>query len=129
MTDSQEAQQNTMTLGEFWPWLKRHFNCIIRMGGPGFLLYDQPDVHWHLSEEPEEGIFVAQVYRDKELCAEIIFPPEEIAYVQSIPDQGEHTLFEFMGQLPGMPEHAAICHVLLAHGYEENQPTTPRWKH
>ena len=42
MPDSQLNQ--SLMIDEFWTWLTAHYNCILRAGGPGFVVFDQPDI-------------------------------------------------------------------------------------
>lgn len=117
----------TLPMEAFWRWLKVHANCIVRAGGPGFALFDLPDIHWHLAEE-EDGLLVAQLIRGKELAGELVFHGRDALYVQSTPEDGEQTLFECVGSTPDGP--SAICYFVLAHPFdEEDAGMPPRWTH
>lgn len=121
------AGMQTIEVAEFWRWLKRHRNCVIQAGGPGFTVFDQQDLFWHLSEE-EDGLFVAQVVRGKELSAEIVFNSTDVIFVQSSPDQGEHVVFECIGQTPD-GQQVPLLWFLMAHGWDEEVQPQRRWTH
>lgn len=118
----------SLSLDEFWPWLKRHFNCIVRVGGGGFVLYDMHDAHWHLTDDPEDGLYIVQLYREKELCAEVVFRPDDVVFVQLTQQENEQTVFDCIGRVSGDEEHASICHFLLSHGYDGGSQRA-RWRH
>lgn len=115
--------QSSLSLQEFWRWLGFHFNCILRAGGPGFLVYDQPDLHWHLVTDPD-GLLVVQLIKGKDTLAEFYVNPTEILYVTSTPGEEEQALFE----LHGDPEEGELplYHFLLAHPYEDEEPIRQR---
>lgn len=122
-----QTQLPTLPLPIFWAWLKRHENCILRAGGPGFTLFDLPELHWRLFEE-DGGLLVAQALRGKEIVSELVFMSEDILYVQSSPSEDDAILFDCVGQGPDGP--VPMCYFLMAHGYEdEDEPGPPRWTH
>ncbi len=117
----------SLSIEEFWAWLGLHYNCILRAGGPGFVLFDQADVHWHLGTDPD-GIYFAQIIRGKETTAELYFNPGDVLYVQSNPGEAEQVLFECMGEDEG--QQTVLCHFLLTHDYDvEELPTKRTWTH
>ncbi len=125
MTPSSSVAQS-LTMDEFWAWLNLHYNCILRAGGPGFVLYDQADVHWHLGTDPD-GITFVQLIRGKETTAELYFNPADVHYVQPTAGEEEQVLFECMGASDGQ---VPLCHFLMTHDYDVAElPTTRTWTH
>ena len=126
MPDKQ-AIRPSLEMEEFWSWLGAHYNCILRAGGLDFTVFDQPDVHWRLGVDPDGTCFV-QLIRGKEATAEFFISTSEILYVQAVPEEGEHTRFELVGEIDGNP--VPVCHFLLTHPYdEENAPSARTWTH
>lgn len=115
--------QSSLTLDELWRWLGFHYNCILRAGGPGFVLYDQPDLHWHLTADPD-GLLVVQLVRGKDTTAEFFMNPAEILYVTSTIEEEDHALFELHGHPD--TDDLPLYHFLLAHPYEEEEPARQR---
>ena len=66
-----QEQEYTISFQEFWVWLERHHNCIIRVGTPGALLFDLEDLHWHLAKE-EGRIHVVSLCKAKDLILSLI---------------------------------------------------------
>jgi len=119
---------NVITFQTFWPWLKRHFNCILRAGGPDYTLFDMPDIHWHLEEDLQDGLGVVQLFRNKAICGEMLFRTDEIAYVQVGAGENEQTLFELVAETP--EGHMPLAHFLLAHPMDDDeQPEKAHWTH
>lgn len=117
----------SLSIDAFWAWLHLHYNCILRAGGTGFLLFDQADVHWHLGTDPD-GICFVQLIRGKETTAEFFFNPADVHYVQTSAGEEEQVLFECMGEDEG--QTAPLCHFLLTHDYDaEELPQTRTWTH
>jgi hypothetical protein len=117
----------TLTIAELWAWLQLHYNCILRVGGSGFALFDQDDVHWHLGADPDGTHFV-QIVRGKEILAEVFFNPADVHYVQTSPGEEEQVLFECFGGDEG--QSAPLCHFLMTHGYDAGElPTSRTWTH
>lgn len=81
----------TLSFDEFWDWLSRHPNCILRAGTHDAVLYDDEDYHWHFAVESPDTPLV-QVIRGKRLVSEILVARDRIAYVQgSVGEvEGEH---------------------------------------
>ena len=112
-----------LDIQEFWRWLGNHFNCILRAGGAGFLLFDQPDLHWHQSEDPD-GLLVMQLIRGKETTAELYINPRDVLSVTSSAEEGEQTLFELLGSDGG--EAVPLCHFLMAHPFDDDEGLADR---
>ncbi len=108
----------TITLDEFWQWLKLHRDCIVRAGTPGCHLYDQEDLHWHMGEDAERNL-VVELVRGKQLVAEIAIDVRQVLVVQTTPDgdpaEPERTLFELVGG----GEDEVVGHVLVTHPFEQ----------
>lgn len=119
---SRPPGENTLTFDEFWRWLKKHANCILRAGTPDAYLYDHESLHWHLDQEPG-GNPVIQLVWGKVLMAEMMMDTHDIMYVQISPDEddqqsGQH-LFELVGG--NEDEVYPVYHFVLAHGYDEER--------
>ncbi len=106
----------TLSFQDFWDWLIRHPNCILRAGTQDAVVYDDEDYHWHFAIESPDTPLV-QVIRGKRLVAEILISKERIAYVQgSVGEvEGEH-IFDLVvedeaGQL-------TAWFFVLAHAYD-----------
>lgn len=114
---------------EFWTWLKHHFNCIVRVGGPDFSLFDLPDVHWHLEEhdEDDDALCVVQLFRAKVLCGEMRLPSAEVVCVQMLDEEGQMR-FDCLVETEHGPQVA--WHFLMAHGMEPHERgPNGRWTH
>jgi hypothetical protein len=125
-----ESTSQTLSFKKFWSWLSGHANCILRAGTTDAVLFDHEDYHWHLSVEPqEETLFLVQLVRGKELVAEMLIMPNEIAYVQCEQGEGEEFIFECIIESPQGRE--AAWHFVLSHGYDDGEAPTKeqRWTH
>jgi len=110
-------QTITMPFDEFWSWLLTHPNCILRAGTPDSVLYDDDDLHWHLTTEDSNTLLV-QVLRGKRLLGELLVDPEQISYVQiAPPERPDEHLFELM--VENEQERFAAYHFVLLHGVDE----------
>jgi hypothetical protein len=110
-------QTITMPFEEFWTWLLAHPNCILRAGTPESVLYDDEDLHWHLTSEDSHTLLV-QVLRGKRLLGELLLDPEQISYVQAAPpERPDEHLFELM--VENEQEHFAAYYFALIHGIDE----------
>ena len=119
----------TLPFEKFWAWLQGHSNCIVRAGTPDMLLFDHDDYHWHLTlEREEESLLLVQLVRGKDLVGELILMPNDVAYVQCEPGEGEEFVFECI--VEGEASREAAYHFVLSHAYEEAEPTSKsRWTH
>jgi hypothetical protein len=109
----------TLEFDRFWRWLKRHVNCIVRVGTQDAFLYDQEDLHWHLDED-EDRTPVVQLMRAKQTIAEVVIEARELLFVQVMPDpDGEagQFLFEVIGGEAADPQ--AVYHFVLTHGLDD----------
>jgi hypothetical protein len=112
------VEQNiTMPFDEFWSWLLAHPNCILRAGTPDSVLYDDDDLHWHLTTEDSNTLLV-QILRGKRLLGELLVDPEQISYVQiAPPERPDEHLFELM--VENEQERFPAYHFVLIHGLDE----------
>jgi hypothetical protein len=118
----------TLSFERFWRWLKRHANCIVRAGTPDSYLYDHEDLHWHLDED-EERTPMIQLLRGKQLLGEVVIELRDVVFVQSLPDpDGEAGQFVFELVGGGGDEPYALYHVVVAHGFDEEQAHKPQLK-
>jgi hypothetical protein len=108
----------TLSFDVFWDWLMSHANCILRAGTPETVLYDDTDLHWHLTAENAETLLV-QVIKGKRLMGELLIQPEQIAYAQGLTSEREDEhIFELVTETE--TERLASYFFVLAHGFEED---------
>ena len=114
----------TMRFDSFWGWLISHPNCILRAGTPEAVIYDDDDLHWHFASEPPRMLLV-QVLRGKRLIGEVLLDPEQVSYVEAIPqERAEEHVFEVISESES--ERFASYFFVLAHGFdEEEEGVTP----
>lgn len=119
----------TVSFDRFWSWLKRHPNCIVRVGGPDTFLHDQEPFHWHLEEDAERNPVVQLVW-GKLLVAEMILDVRDVIYVEATPEQGGDPgqfVFELVG---GTKDEAyPLYHFVMAHGLEDEGEHSRTLKH
>jgi hypothetical protein len=122
------AVATTLPFEKFWRWLGGHANCILRAGTPEAILLDHEDFHWSLVPEAD-GTMVVQLSRAKELVGEIVVFPNEIAYVQAEPSEGEgEWLFECVVENEKTREVA--YHFVMAHEYDDGEHRREeKWTH
>lgn len=112
-----KVEAGTLSFEQFWKWLQRHTNCIIRVGNPDCYLYDHDDLHWHLDRDDQGGPVVELVW-GKKLIADLSLELREVLFVEIVPDeQPGHYLFEVIGGPKDDP--LPVYSFLLSHGYEE----------
>jgi len=116
----------TLSFEQFWKWLVAHPNCVIRAGTPDSALYDDDDLHWHLSSE-KPGEFLVQLVRGKRLLAEMFIRSNEVTYAQeSIGDKEGEYLFELVSESENA--RLAAYFFVMAHRYESEE-ALPRGVH
>jgi hypothetical protein len=117
----------TLSFEEFWDWLIRHPNCILRAGTQDAVIYDDEDYHWHFAVEGPDTPLV-QVIRGKRLVSELLIAKERVAYVQgSLGDaEGEH-LFDLV--VEDENEQMTAYFFVLTHAYEQPETGTPGGVH
>jgi hypothetical protein len=121
------ADPIVLTFEKFWHWLQGHPNCILSVGTPDAVIYDQEEFHWHFAKEGDTTLLV-QVMRGKELVGEILLPAGEVAFVEGAAKSNEEFVFECMVQ--GDEGPVAAYHFTLSHGYDpEEPPPQGRWVH
>ena len=115
----------TLPFETFRNWVATHPNCILRVGTPESVLYDDDDLHWNFAAEGATTLLV-QVLHGKRLIGEMLVEPEQITYVQGVQGErdGEH-VFELISETE--KDHVAAFFFVLAHGYEteEEQAFSP----
>ena len=107
---------------QFWRWLQGHANCILRVGTPDTVLFDDDDLHWHLGAE-EDGLLLVQLVRGKHVLGEILLQPSEIAYVEAQAGDPEEFPFECIHE--GAEGRVASYVFVLSHAYDAQEPVTP----
>jgi len=123
----QHSNPQALSLDLFWRWLKIHYNCIVRAGGEGCVVYDQPYLHWHMIEE-EDDLYIVQLIKGKDLITEIVIDARQIMYVESSSHEDNNVLFELIGTIQNEP--VSLFHFMMAHGYEEEEErSSSRWTH
>jgi len=123
---SPEPACQSIPFDEFWAWLERHQNCLLRAGTGDVVLFDHEDFHWQLLSEGD-GVHVIQLVRGKLLVGELVVLSGDISYVQHEPPEGEEFVFECVVEGPENREVA--YHVALTHGLDDGEPTGRRWTH
>ena len=104
-----------LSFDAFWSWLEQHSNCLIRVGTPDAVLYDDDACHWYAGRDRE--LLVVQLIRGKRLSGEVVIDPERVTYVIPTGDeQGEHG-FEAIHE--GETERIASYAFVLTHGMDE----------
>lgn len=117
----------TMSIDTFWEWVTTHPNCILRAGTREAAIFDDEDLHWHLTREGMETLLV-QLIRGKRLMGELLIPREQIAYVQGgLGDQQGEFVFELVSDSDSL--QPALFFFVLTHGYEEQADIDPRRVH
>lgn len=120
----------TMTFDEFWAWLQRHPNCILRASTPEAVLFDDDDLHWTFTSE-EDGTLVVQVVHGKRIHGEILVRPQDVTYVQMEP-HGSGPEEEFVFELISETESSRVAtyQFVMAHGFDEDPDPAPSgWRH
>ena len=113
--DTAEATP-TLPFDEFWEWLVRHPNCILRAGSREAVLYDDEDYHWHFASESPD-MWLVQVIRGKRLVGELLIPEDGVAYVQgNLGEQVGEYVFDLVSS-DELDQGSAFFFV-LSHGYE-----------
>ena len=121
------ASNDTLTLDKFWTWLQDHAHCILRVGTPDAVVFDDDDFHWRLDIEQDQT-HVVQCLRGKRLIGEVVFAPVDVAYVDVVDAPGEEHLFELIQE--GPEDRIALAHLVLTHGLEDDDEDPPdRWTH
>jgi hypothetical protein len=121
------AVATTLSWDKFWRWLASHTNCIVRAGTPEAMLCDHDDFHWTLTTE-DEHTFVVTLGRAKEVVGELVVFPQDVAYVQVEPAEGDNEwLFECIVESEKAREVA--YHFVMAHEYDEAEHRTEKWTH
>ena len=117
-----------LTFEQFWRWVKRHPNCILRAGTPDSFLYDNEDLHWHL-EQDQDGSPLVQLVDGKVLIAELLLDVRDVLFVQTS-QQGEGEAQQHLFEIIGGPreEPYPVYHFVLSHGWDEEKPH-PTLKH
>lgn len=114
----------TLSFDDFWRWLTRHSNCILRAGTPESVVYDDEDLHWHFAAEGP-GQIVVQVIRGKRLIAEMFIGSDQITYVQeALGEKEEERVFELVSE--SQDERLALFFFVMAHPYEAEEKPTGR---
>ncbi len=123
MTARGDGMDGPVSFDTFWTWLLQHHNCILRAGTEDAVLYDDDDLHWHFAQE-DGSTWVVQLYRGKQIAAELFVDPERVSYVQVVPGE-EEVSFELV-QEDEQGAYVAYLFV-LSHGFDsEDRPERPR---
>ena len=116
MVKKDQTQLN-ISFDEFWTWLLRHPNCIIRVGTPDVIFCDEADFHWLLWRDGPEVCNV-QLMRGKRAVAEMIVIPEAVNIVRGFPaDADGEFVFELLS-LQGEESFVSYFFV-MSHGPDE----------
>jgi len=112
----------TLSFDEFWSWLTRHPNCILRAGTQDAVFYDDEEFHWHFALEVPDTPLV-QVIRGKRLVGEVLIARDRIAYVQGVVGdiEGEH-VFDLV--VESEIDQLTAYFFVLSHAYDESAGPT-----
>jgi hypothetical protein len=116
----------TYSFEEYWQWLMRHPNCILRAGSSDAVLYDDDDLHWHFAAEG--AMLYLQVIRGKRILAELGVDSDRVSYVEWVGEEpeGEH-LFELIEET--QEQRFAVYFVVVSHPLEEESTLDERAVH
>jgi hypothetical protein len=118
----------TLSFEEFWEWLSTHPNCILRVGTPEAVIFDDDDYHWHFAASVDDAMPVVQVGRGKRLLGEVVLVPDQVSYVQGSPgDQEGEYLFELISETE--TERFVAYFFVLVHGYDGEGSYSPSRVH
>lgn len=115
----------TLPFDRFWGWLVNHPNCIVRVGTPEAVLYDDEDIHWIFGVEDDRTLLV-QALRGKRLVGELLVERDQVAYAEAVPqEQADEHVFELISETEA--DRFAAYFFVLSHGFDpEGAPTGPR---
>ncbi|WP_295799536.1 hypothetical protein [uncultured Microbulbifer sp.] len=116
----------SLTLKDFWTWLAEHTSCILRVGTPESILYDDDDYHWRFTQENPSTLLV-QLVRGKRLVGEVFVEPELVSNVRITPGEKEEVIFDLMSEVEG--EEQVLYYFVMAHGYDVSEAPQPVVRH
>lgn len=126
-TETPAGENTVLTFDQFWTWLQRHANCILRVATPEVVVFDDDDLHWHM-ERGDGGLVFVQTVRGKRLLAEVAIRASDVDLVQIA--EGEESEFSFDLFLRDEEADSAAYSFVMSHGWEpEASGTSPRWVH
>lgn len=120
------TDRDTLELKEFWPWLADHSNCILRVGTPDAILYDDDDYHWRFTQENPRTLLVKLV-RGKRLVGEVFVEPEMVTAVRMTPGDKDEVIFDLMADADGQEQ--VLYYFVMAHGYDVSEPEVSTARH
>ncbi|MFV8781843.1 hypothetical protein ACNKU7_05410 [Microbulbifer sp. SA54] len=109
---------DTISLKDFWAWLAEHTNCILRLGTPDSILYDDDDYHWRFSQENPRTLLV-QLMRGKRMVGEVFVEPELITSVRVSPGEKDDVIFDLMSEADDQEQ--VLYYFVMAHGLEPDE--------
>ncbi len=106
-----------LSLKDFWAWLLRHPNCILRAGTPEVMVHDHEDFHWILWKDESDTRNV-QIFRGKRPVAEFFVIEETVDFVRGFAGEVEG---EFIFELIVMKgaESFVSYFFVMSHGLDE----------
>lgn len=109
----------SLSFDSFWNWLVGHPNCILRAGTDDVVLFDDDDLYWHFTVDPE-GERVVEVLRGKRLVGEIVIDPQRVSYVQPVEgEQPDEYPFELVAA--DGDDRRVAYYFVLTHAYDEER--------
>ena len=117
-----------LSFDQFWRWVQRHPNCILRAATPEVVVYDDEDLHWHF-DRGDAGLVLVEVIRGKRLLADIAIQSTDVELVQSGPGEENEVVFDLF--LRGAEGDPPAYTFVMSHGYEgeEGASGSGRWIH
>lgn len=105
---------------QFWAWLNEHADCIRRAGAAQCTLYDEDELHWHLTEDADANVQVVQLVWGKRLIGELGIDGDAVLLVRETGatdvDEGGGVLFELIGGTAEEP--TTLYHFVVSHGFD-----------
>jgi hypothetical protein len=114
-----ESALQTMSLEQFWSWVQKHPNCIVRVSREDMVLFDHEDHHWYLGVDTEAGLLFVQTLRGKHVIGEFGIRSQDVVYVECLPPEEDEWAF----QLHGDDQEVRYLFV-MAHPYEDQHPVS-----
>ena len=114
----------TLTFEEFWTWVQQHYNCVLRVGTPDAVIFDQETFHWRFLML-EADLWLVQLAQGKNTVAEMAVIPSKVTYVQALPGEADDVLFEMISETDQGRD--VVNHFVLSHGYDGDPEEGTLW--